>query len=78
MTTGIGTIAGLRILYSPFALKETTERLFPESRHRSRRIHKKLVKRHGGEFRKVPCMWRVGAEIIAHPSYAAQLKALVP
>ncbi len=67
------SLAGLRITFSPLALRETTERPFPESRHRSKRIHKKLIKRFGGEFRKVPCMWRTPYGIVAHPSYKAAL-----
>ena len=50
--------AGLPFYVSPLALKEE-ERLFPASKHRSRRIHKKLVKRFGGEFRKVPAIFKV-------------------
>lgn len=69
----------MRVTVSDLALKETTHRLFPESKNRSARIHKKLVKRHGGEFVKVPCMWKIGDHIIAHPSLYAQLKeAVVP
>lgn len=66
----------VRIIYDPRALEETTERLFPASRHRSKRIHKKLVQRFGAEFRKVPCMWRTsGGTIIAHPSFKPRLEA---
>lgn len=61
----INTIAGLRIFYSPMALKETTERLFPASRHRSKRIHKKQEAREATDG------------IVAHPSFAAALKAQI-
>ena len=61
-------VPGLEIVVSELALKETDERLFPASKHRSRRIHKKLVKRFGGEFRKVPCVWRMADKIIMHPA----------
>ena len=64
------------LVYSTIALKETTERLFPRSKHRSRRILKKLLKRHGGEFRRQPAMWRIGNTIYAHPSFRSQLEAL--
>jgi hypothetical protein len=70
-------IPEVRIVFDHYALKDTDVRLFPASRHRSRRIHKKLVKRHGGEFRKQPCMWQLGDTIIAHPSYRAQLEAVI-
>lgn len=67
---------GMRILSDPNALEKTTERLFPVSRHRSKRIHKKLIKRHGGEFRMQPAMWRIGQDtIICHPAIYAQAKA---
>lgn len=60
-------IAGMQIIVSEHALKETDVRLFPASRNRSKRIHKKLVKRFGGEFQKVPCIYRIGDKWIAHP-----------
>lgn len=66
---------GLRIVWTTSALEETTERLFPASRNRSARIRKKLVKRFGGEFRKVPCMWRAGWIVYAHPSLKPRLEA---
>ncbi len=58
---------GLPIIVSEHALEETDVRLFPESKNRSRRIHKKLVKRFGGEFRKVPCIWKTPQGLIMHP-----------
>ena len=67
----------MRIIYDHNVLKESTERLFPLSRHRSARIRKKLLKRFGGEFRKVPCMWQVGGSggvLYAHPSFKAKLE----
>ena len=65
----------LTITYSHYALKETTERLFPESKNRSKRILKKLIKRHGGEFRKAPTMYRIKDMIVAHPALRSQLEA---
>jgi hypothetical protein len=67
----------LRIVYSVYALKETTERLFPASKHRSARIRKRLIKRHGGEFRMTPAMWRLNDHIYAHPSFRSQLEASI-
>lgn len=63
----------LRVIEAHSALAETTERLFPESRHRSARILKKLIKRHGGEFRKEPAVFRVGDTIYAHPAHYREL-----
>jgi len=67
--------AGLRIVFSENALEATDERTFPASKNRSARIRKKLIKRHGGEFRKKPCIWQIGHQIIAHPSFRASLVA---
>lgn len=64
---------GLPIRQSDVCLRETTERLFPVSKNRSRRIHKKLVKRHGGEFRKVPAIFKTPAGLICHPSLYAEV-----
>lgn len=63
-----------RFIITPNAVKETEERLFPFSRHRSRRIHKKLVKRFGGEFRKMPCIIQIGDTMYVHPAIDAELK----
>jgi len=70
----LGAMGGIRITVSEYALESTDERLFPASQNRSRRIHKKLVKRFGGEFRKVPCIWRMGHDFIAHPTMYARLQ----
>ena len=67
-------LGGLRIIYDANALKATPQRLFPASRHRSARIRKKLIKRHGGEFRMIPVMWRVGDVIVAHPTFKGQIE----
>lgn len=69
---------GLKFIFTPHALQETTERLFPQSRHRSARVRKKLIKRHGGEFRKAPAMYRFKDTIIAHPSFRARLETAMP
>lgn len=70
-------LGAMPIIVSEYALEETDERLFPASRHRSRRVHKKLVKRFGGEFRKVPCIWRTPQGLVAHPTMYARLQAEV-
>lgn len=57
------------------AVAETTVRLFPESKHRSARIRKKLIKRHGGEFRREPTAYRIGNTIYMHPTLEAALRA---
>lgn len=65
---------GHSIIVEPNALAESDERLFAASRHRSKRIRKKLIKRFGGEFRKVPAAYRFGDRIIMHPVLYAELK----
>ena len=65
---------GVEIFVSDVALKDSDVRLFPASRHRSQRIHKKLIKRFGGEFRKVPAAYLIGNKLIAHPVIYQQLK----
>lgn len=68
-------VAGTRITFSMHALEATAERLFPESKHRSKRIRKKLIKRFGGEFRMQPCIFQTPAGIIAHPSFKSKIEA---
>lgn len=68
------SFSGIHITFSEAALEATSERLFPESKHRSGRIRKKLIKRFGGEFRMVPCVWQTPMGIIAHPSFKAKLR----
>lgn len=68
------SFGAMQIIYSPHALEATQERTFPESKNRSARIRKKLIKRHGGEFRMQPCMFRMPTKIIAHPIYRAQIE----
>jgi hypothetical protein len=71
------TIMGLNVTFSPHALENIDVRLFPESRHRSRRIHKKLCKRFGGEFKKVPVMFKGPQGIICHPALKADFLAAI-
>jgi hypothetical protein len=59
---------GIQMIVSPFALKDSDVRLFPESKNRSARILKKLVKRFGGEFKKVPAIWQIEDRLIVHPA----------
>ena len=68
---------GMNIIVSEHALEDSDQRNFPTSRHRSARVHKKLVKRHGGEFRKVGCAYKIGGKIVMHPNvYADFQKAM--
>lgn len=67
-----GEFAGVRIIWTTQALKETHVRLFPESKNRSERIKKKLIKRFGGEFKKVPTIFRTPMGFVAHPAFRAE------
>lgn len=67
-------VPGVQITVSDLALEDSDERLFPASKNRSARIRKKLLKRFGGEFRKVPCVWRMGGKIIMHPAIYAEMQ----
>lgn len=67
--------AGLPVHVSHHCLKETAERLFPASKHRSRRIRKKLVRRFGGEFRKAPAAFMAPDGLHIHPALHAEALA---
>ena len=67
MITQTNYFNGMQIVLSQYALEETEVRLFPESRHRSKRILKKLIKRHGGVFEKQPCAYKIGDKLFMHP-----------
>lgn len=72
--SAMGMFGAMRIIEDPNALEKTEERKFPASRHRSARIHKKLVKRFHGEFVMKPCAFRTATSIILHPTLAAELR----
>lgn len=62
-----GSFGGMRVIVDANVLEKTEVRLFPESRHRSKRTLKKLIKRFGGEYRKVPAIFKSGDTIFMHP-----------
>lgn len=62
-------LAPPKIYYTVNAV-ELGPRLFPVSKHRSKRIHKKLVKRFGGEYEWTkPCIFKAGKSIFANPIF---------
>lgn len=67
--------AATQVRYTEWAMMDTPKRLFPASKNRSKRIHKKLVKRFRGEFKRVPCVWQTPLGIIAHPSFKPRFDA---
>ena len=75
----ISPFAGIQVISSVACLEETEERLFPESKNRSARIRKKLIKRFGGEFRKRPCIFHdtLNNVLIAHPAMYERIRSAV-
>ena len=71
---GLAPFAGMRVISDINCLQDTTERLFHISRHRSARIHKKLIRRFGGVYRKEPAMFKSGNTIICHPAIYNEVK----
>ena len=67
---------GLNIVFNDLLLKDSDVRNFQFSKNRSKRIHKKLVKRYGSEFRKVPVMYQMGNTVFAHPFFKHELSFL--
>lgn len=59
---------GIQMIVSSLALKDSDVRLFPVSKNRSARIHKKLVNRFGSEFKKVPAIWQIEDRLVVHPA----------
>jgi hypothetical protein len=70
------SINGPRVIFDPHTLEANEERPFAASRHRSKRIRKKLLKRFGGEFRNQPCMWFYCGTVFAHPSFRLSSRQL--
>jgi hypothetical protein len=73
----VATINGLRIFYSEHIMDRTGPRLFPESRHRSKRILKKLIKRFSGEFELAPAIVKSGNVFYVHPHFKEELEGSV-
>jgi hypothetical protein len=64
--------SGLKVIISPLAVQKVLA--FPVSRHRSNRIHKKLVKRFGGQYLEKPAGYQIGDTLVIHPVLWEQLK----
>jgi hypothetical protein len=69
---GMAMLTGMRITVSTHAVQR--DRLFPESRHRSARIRKKLMKRFGGEFHEKPAAFAHPDGILMHPELYAEVR----
>lgn len=62
------------IRFSDYCTGPTSERHFPESKHRSARIKKKLIKRYGSEFVMGPAIYDTPYGILAHTSFERELR----
>ncbi len=65
-------IGGITVVPSPWATREKWN--FKPSRHRSKRVHKKLLKRFGCQTVKVPAMYMIDGTYVAHPEMIEALK----
>lgn len=61
-------------IYVSDAAKENIGVYFEDSRHRSRRTYKKLIKRFGGQIIWRPCILNVAGKIYAHPAVEKELR----
>lgn len=59
------TLGGYQIIQSDHATKTTYH--FPPSKHRSKRIFKKLLQRHGAQYTNEPGCYMFGDRIVVHP-----------
>lgn len=62
------------IRYSDLVTSPTKRRLFPESRHRSKRILKKLLKRYHGEYEREPAIIEAPDAIYCHSSFRERIE----
>ncbi len=50
---------------------------FPLSKHRSRRLHKKLLNRHGVQERRKPAIFKSGGRFIVHPALRLEIERML-
>jgi len=62
------------VVVSPHCVIRSAEPTFPISQHRSRRIHKKLERRHGPQFPTRPACLQIGNALHVHPAIWDQMK----
>lgn len=72
MVIELTNIGHLKVVFTEHATKG--ERCFPESRHRSMRIFKKLIRRHGGLYRYVPHHYIALGVLYVHPALKPALE----
>lgn len=74
--------AGMKLVVTPHATETTNVVVainFKESKHRSARVLKKLLKRFGERvvYRRDPCIYRMRDTIFMHPAIYPQFEAQV-
>ena len=65
----MASLTAAQIVFTPHVPPYERERTFPVSKNRSPRNHKKLCRRHGGEYRTLfdrPTAWCVGGVYYCH------------
>lgn len=69
----------MKVTFSPYVPAFHHERLFPESKNRSRRIAKKLCARFGGEVKEVPSVFIYGGNaIVVNEKYKDDFEKTFP
>jgi len=63
-----------RIVITEVAVVKTDELYFPDSRHRSKRVWKKLFKRYGTQRIYKPAILKVDGDIWVHPVFESELR----
>jgi hypothetical protein len=71
---GFDRLNGMHVTISPMCMTPSKEPAFPVSRHRSRRIHKKLERRHGAQFPMLPACLEINGRLFVHPQIWDQIK----
>ena len=69
----MGSFSGVKIVTSQFAMQRVEN--WPVKK-RSRRLHKKLTKKHGPQFTEKPCAFMTPHGYVVHPDIYTQLRAL--
>lgn len=72
MNTGVmHIIDGVNVFVTDCAVE--TKRMFPESKNRSKRIRKKLIKRFGCETKSIPAVFSGPLGLLMHPDIKDKL-----
>jgi hypothetical protein len=64
-------LGGVKIIESPLATEEVYN--FPLSKNRSKRLHKKLLKRYRAQTFRRPCAYMISGDLYAHPEIVMKM-----